>query len=337
MDKKSIRQLSAKLFNNQGFSIFIILFVAALLFVPRFGNSLNLMNVMRQGALIFCFSIGMTMVMILGGLDLSIGAVAALSSVLAATFIKNNQIVLGVLIGLGTGLAIGVISGTVIARFKLPHFIMTYGMMQIANGLTLNYTKGESIYGLPDSFRFLGIGFLGAIPVPVICGIALLIIFAFAMNRTILGRSIYAVGDSQTAAAFSAISVKQTIIATYALSGLLSSITGIIYTARLGSAEGVMGQDWAMQAIAAAVLGGTSFAGGEGSVSGTAFGAIAVAILYNILNLVGFSPSWQKFAIGFVIVMTVTCNYLQKGLAARRLKITGRAGKEVEKECAAEQ
>jgi ribose transport system permease protein len=318
MNKDKVLISLKKMVGFQGFTTFLILFFLAAIFVPRFTVSLNLINVFRQGALVFSFSIGMTLAMLIGGLDLSIGAVASLATVYAATFIRDGNVLTGILVGLGIGLVCGVFNGTIISKFKLPHFIMTYGMMKVANGLALNYTKGEFIYGFSNSFRWLGIGRIGIIPVPVIISTILLLVFLFVTYRTVLGRSIYAIGDSNKAALFSGIPVDRTIIYTYGLSGLLSALAGIIFIARLGSAEGVMGEDWPLQAIAACVLGGTSFAGGEGSVRGTAFGALSVAIIYNILNLLGVAPSWQHFVVGFVIVAVVSFNFIGKKITERK-------------------
>ncbi len=318
MNKEKVLTNLKKLIGFQGFTTFLLLFILAAIFVPRFTISLNLVNVFRQGALIFSFSIGMTLAMLIGGLDLSIGAVASLSTVYAATFIRDGNVIIGIIVGLGIGLACGVFNGTIISKFKLPHFIMTYGMMKVANGLALNYTRGEFIYGFSDSFRWIGIGRVGIIPVPVIISTVLLVTFLFISYRTVLGRSIYAIGDSNKAALFSGIPVDRNTIYTYGLSGLLSAMGGIIFIARLGSAEGVMGETWPLQAIAACVLGGTSFAGGEGSVSGTAFGALSVAIIYNILNLLGVAPSWQHFVVGFVIVAVVSFNFIGKKITERR-------------------
>ncbi|MCJ7788804.1 MAG: ABC transporter permease [Candidatus Atribacteria bacterium] len=311
----------------QAFTTFLSFFILASIFVPRFLQTMNLINIFRQGALIFSFSVAMTLCMLIGGLDLSVGAVASLSAVYAATFIRSGNIFTGILVGLIIGMVCGIFNGIIISKFKLPHFIMTYGMLKVAQGLALNYTKGEFISGFSDSFRWLGISKIGFIPIPVIISMILLIIFLFITYRTVLGRSIYAVGANNKAALFSGIPVDRTIIYIYGLSGLLSAFAGIIFIARLGSATGIMGETWPLQAIAAVVLGGTSFSGGEGSIGGTAFGAMSIAIIYNILNLLGISTSWQNFVVGFVIVIMVTFNIIGEKIVGRRKLLVGKEDK----------
>ena len=306
---------------NQAFFTLIIFMVLSSLFVDRFFTLGNLINVLRQGALIFSFSIGMTITMMLSGLDLSIGAVAAFSTVLGATFISNGNILLGIVVGMLVGLLCGLVSGVIISRYKVPPFIMTFGMMKIANGLALDFTKGESIYGFSDTFRWIGVGTIGIIPAPLIICAIILVVLAFLSKRSVFGRNIYAVGDNKSAARFSGIPYKRTLMFGYALSGLFAGFAGLLFIARLGSAEGVMGSDWPLQAIAACVLGGVSFAGGEGTIQGTAVGALCVAIMYNVLNLLGISPSWQQFVIGFVIVFVISIDYV-KSLVIKKKNIS---------------
>lgn len=290
---------------------FVFLFLVGALFVPRFLSLSNQVNVLRQAALTLTFSFGMSMTMLLAGLDLSIGAVGALSSVLAAGFIKNGDVATGIAVALAVGLLCGMINGGTIAFLKVPPFIMTFGMMKIANGAALNHTRGEAIYGFPDAFRFMGFGAIGGIPVPVVVSVVLLVLLYILSFRTVTGHAIYAIGDNRSAARFSGIPVRKTITLTYAISGLLAGVAGAIYIARLGSAEAIMGGDWPLQAIAASVLGGVSFGGGKGSVAGTAVGALCVAIIYNVMNLIGVSPSWQIFVVGFVIVAVISFDFVR--------------------------
>jgi len=296
----------------------LIFFVASTIFVNRFFTLNNLINVLRQSALVFSFSIGMAIAMLLAGLDLSIGAVAAYSGVLAASLISNGYIVLGIIVGLLVGITCGLISGVIISKYKVPPFIMTFGMMKIASGLALNFTKGESIYGLSDKFRWIGVGTIGLIPAPLIICTVLLILLAYFGKRSVLGRRIYAVGSNRNAARFSGIPCERTLMIGYALSGLFSGIAGLMFVARLGSAEGIMGDGWPLQAIAACVLGGVSFAGGEGTIQGAAIGALCVAIMYNVLNLLGVSPSWQQFLIGFVIIFVISIDFIKSQIIRKK-------------------
>jgi ribose transport system permease protein len=328
-DKKILLEKSMRIFRltgmNQAFFTFTLFFLVGVLFIDRFTTSTNLINVFRQGALIFSFSVGMTITMLLSGLDLSIGAVGAISSVFAATLIKSGHVYLGVLVGLLIGVTLGLMSGIAIARFGVPSFIMTFSMMKIANGLALEFTQGQSIYGFPNTFRFIGIGDVGPFPMPLILNFIILLVLAFILSRTVFGRSVYAVGNSLNAAKFSGIPCEFTIAMGYMIAGLFSAFAGLLLIARLGSAEGIMGDSWPRQAIAASVLGGVSFAGGKGSIVGTAFGALCVAILYNVLNLLGVESSWQEFFLGFIILSVISLDcvktiWLRKREVSRRLK-----------------
>lgn len=315
--KRLFAPLTRGLLQQQGLSVLLILTVFSVLFVPNFSGAANYVNVIRQGCLLFSFSLAMTLAMIVGGLNLSIGGVGALTGAIAAVFIRDGSIVMGITLGLATGLVLGIITGFVIGRFGIPHFIMTYGMMQIGNGLTLNVTGGTSIFPFPDSFRQLGIGFVGFVPVPVIVVVILLFVFAFVMRRTTLGRSIYAVGSNKKAAMFSAIAVNRMYVYVYAFGGAMSAVAGLLFISRMGSAEGIMGGMWPLQAIASSVIGGATFAGGEGSVTQTFFGAMSVAIIYNILNLLGVSSAWQQFAVGLIIIASILFNQLKTAILAR--------------------
>jgi len=328
-DRHSMLEKSKKILHqmgmNQALFTFLLFFFGSLLFIDQFALSTNLINVFRQGALIFSFSIGMTITMLLSGLDLSIGAVGSLSSVVAATLITSGNMFLGVLVGLIVGALLGLSSGIAIARFNVPSFIMTFGMMKIANGLSLEFTQGQAIYGFDNSFRFIGIGYVGPIPMPLLINFIVLLILVFVLKNTVFGRSVYAVGSNKNAAKFSGISYEFTIMVGYMLSGLFSAFAGLLLIARLGSAESIMGEEWSSQAIAASVLGGVSFAGGKGSIVGTAFGAMCVAILYNVLNLLGVDSLWQEFFIGLIILLIVSLDciktiWMKKHDAVRQLR-----------------
>ncbi len=289
---------------------------AAYLFVPRFLSYTNVVNLVRQTFLLTLIAYGMTLSMLVGGLDLSLGSVAALSSVLAATFISQGNVLLGVVVGLGVGGFCGLVNGFFIARFKLPDFIMTFSMMFIARGLAMTYTKGESIYGYPKSFLWIGKSFLGPIPAPVVISALLLVLLYLLLNRTTFGRNTYAVGVSKEAARFSGLSVPKKLAQVYTLCGFLAGLAGLIYIARLNSAEAEMGFMWPLEAIAVSVIGGISFAGGEGNILGLVLGGIVMAIINNCLNLLGIPPRFQDFFVGFVIILAVTVDQYSKRIEA---------------------
>jgi ribose/xylose/arabinose/galactoside ABC-type transport system permease subunit len=290
----------------------LIIVIAAYLLVPRFLSYTNVINLVRQTFLLTLISYGMALSMLIGGLDLSLGSVAALSSVLAATFISQENVSLGILVGLSVGGACGLLNGLLIARFKLPDFIMTFSMMFIARGLAMTYTKGESIYGYPKSFLWIGKSFIGPVPAPVIISALLLVFLYFLLNRTTFGRNTYAVGVSKEAARFSGLSVPRKLAQVYTIGGLLAGLAGLIYIARLNSADAEMGFMWPLEAIAVCVIGGISFAGGEGNILGLVLGGIVMAIINNCLNLLGIPPRFQDFFVGFVIILAVTIDHYSK-------------------------
>jgi len=290
----------------------LIIIIAAYLLVPRFLSYTNVINLVRQTFLLTLIAYGMALSMLIGGLDLSLGSVAALSSVLAATFISQGNVILGIVVGLSVGGACGLLNGLLIARFKLPDFIMTFSMMFIARGLAMTYTKGESIYGYPKSFLWIGKSFIGPVPAPVIISALLLVLLYFLLNRTTFGRNTYAVGVSKEAARFSGLSVPRKLAQVYTIGGLLAGLAGLIYIARLNSADAEMGFMWPLEAIAVCVIGGISFAGGEGNILGLVLGGIVMAIINNCLNLLGIPPRFQDFFVGFVIILAVTIDHYSK-------------------------
>lgn len=288
-----------------------VLAVAAI-FVPRFIHPMNMINLVRHIFLLCLLGYGMSLSMMIGGLDLSIGSVAALSSVFAATVIVSGNVFLGVLTGLAIGGGIGLLNGFMISKFKLPDFIMTFSMMYIARGLALTYTQGQSIYNFPDSFTWLGKGFIWQIPVPAILSLVVLTILIFLLHKTVFGRSLYAVGASKEAARYTGISVGKKVIQVYALSGLLAGLAGMIFISRLNSASAEMGENWPLEAIAVCVIGGVSFSGGEGKIVGLLLGGVVMAVIMNCINLLGIPPRFQDFFTGFVIIVAVALDHYTK-------------------------
>lgn len=294
------------------FIALMVILVLAYLLVPSFLSYTNIVNLVRQTFLLTLISYGMALSMLVAGLDLSIGSVAALSSCLAATFIVQDNVLLGILVGLGVGGLCGLVNGVIIAKFKLPDFVMTFSMMFIARGLAMTYMQGESIYGYPKSFTWVGKSFLGPIPTPVIISALLLALLYFFLNRTTFGRALYAVGVSKEAARFSGLSVPKKMVQVYALSGLLTGLAGLIYIARLSSAEAEMGVLWPLEAIAVCVIGGISFSGGEGNLLGLLLGGIMMAIINNSINLLGIPARFQDFFVGFIIILAVAIDHYSK-------------------------
>lgn len=298
--------------------IALALMVLAMSFLSdRFLTSDNGLNILRQISVNLCLSIGMTLVILSGGIDLSVGAVLALSGAVAADLLKNGVVlspfavelqftVLGAIVaGLFVGAAAGCFNGLAITRFGLPPFVATLGMFSIARGLTMLWTGGFPITGLGPEFGFLGTGVFLATPMPVWISGVLVAIFVVVTRKTRFGRYIYAVGGNQRAAHLSGLPVARIKVAVYTLAGLLAAAAGLIVTARLDSAQPNAGLGYELDSIAAVVIGGTSLSGGRGSVLGTVLGCLIIGVLNNGLFLLDVSPFWQQVVKGFVILAAV--------------------------------
>lgn len=274
---------------------------------PYFLTIPNLLNVVRQVSIIAIISFGMTMVILTGGIDLSVGSMLAFSGAIAAGMMVNSglNVFLAIIIGLAAGTALGLFNGIAVAKAKLPAFIVTLAMMTVARGFTLIYTNGRPISGFNETFRFFGAGYLSKIPIPVVIMFILLFVIFILLKKTPLGRYIYAIGGNETATKLSGINTDKIKIAVYGLNGFLAAVSGIILTSRLNSAQPMAGEGYELDAIAAVVLGGTSLSGGSGGVVGTIIGALIIAVLNNGLNLLNVSSFYQLVAKGAVILLAV--------------------------------
>ena len=283
----------------------------------RFFTSDNGLNILRQISVNLCVSIGMTLVILAGGIDLSVGAVLALSGAVAADLLKNGMVlsplavelqftVFGAIVaGLLVGAAAGCFNGLAITRFGLPPFVATLGMFSIARGLTMLWTGGFPITGLGPDFGFLGTGIYLGIPMPVWISGAMVAMFVVITRKTCFGRYVFAVGGNQRAAHLSGLPVARIKVFVYTLAGLLAGAAGLIVTARLDSAQPNAGLGYELDSIAAVVIGGTSLSGGRGSVLGTVLGCLIIGVLNNGLFLLDVSPFWQQVVKGFVILAAV--------------------------------
>jgi ribose transport system permease protein len=202
------------------------------------------------------------------------------------------------------------LNGVMIAKLKLPFFIMTFSMMFIIRGLALTYTQGTSIHGFPGSFTWLGKSFLGPIPMPVVVGAAVLGFLHLLLTKTTFGRITYAVGANAEAARFSGLAADRNLMQVYALAGVLASLSGLIYIARLNAADADLGMMWPLEGIAVAVIGGIAFSGGEGNILGLILGGIVMAVVGNCVNLLGLPARFQDFFIGFVIILVVLIDHV---------------------------
>jgi ribose transport system permease protein len=286
--------------------IFIVLCVVAAFLSDVFFTMSNVMNVLRQVSIIAIIASGMTLVILLAGIDLSVGAVMAFSgAILAGALTAGWPLPLALLAALAVGLLFGILNGFFVARFGIPSFIVTLAIMVIARGMTLVYTKGYPLVVSNEAYRFIGSGRIFGIPVPIII---MFVIFGFMywmLKYTTFGRYIYAIGGNEETAILSGINVKAIKIAVFGIAGLLSALSAIIYTSRLMSAQPTAGNGIELDAIAAVIIGGTSLAGGKGAVTGTLIGALIMGVLDNILNLMNVSPFYQSIAKGLVILVAV--------------------------------
>ncbi len=277
---------------------------------PYFLSWSNFINVLRHASLQFMIASGLTLVVLTGGIDLSIGAVLGLAACVSASLISTGSVTVGIVFALVAGLAAGAANGVLVTYGRIPAFIATYGMLWIAHGLGYVFMEGEVIYGLPQAFRSIGAGFVGPIPVLVIVAVALFVLLHVMLHRTVLGRSIYAIGGNPAAARLSGMPVKQRLIAVYAMSGLLSGLAALVVIARLNAADSSLGEDLLLPAIAAVCLGGTSLFGGVGGIAGTAIGSIILALVVNGMNLLGVQTFWQNGVMGAIILVSVLADQL---------------------------
>ncbi|NPC94379.1 ribose ABC transporter permease [Bacillus sp. WMMC1349] len=286
----------------------IILVVIVSLLNPGFLEPLNILNLLRQVAINALIAFGMTFVILTGGIDLSVGAILALSSALVAGMIVGGiDPVFAVIIGCLIGAVLGAINGLLITKGKIAPFIATLATMTMFRGLTMVYTDGNPITGLGANYGFqlFGRGYFLGIPVPAITMGITFIILWMILHKTPFGRRTYAIGGNEKAAYISGIKVARVKVLVYSLTGLLSALAGAILTSRLNSAQPTAGTSYELDAIAAVVLGGTSLAGGRGRIAGTLIGVLIIGTLNNGLNLLGVSSFFQMVVKGIVILIAV--------------------------------
>ncbi|SJZ32731.1 ABC transporter permease [Selenihalanaerobacter shriftii] len=266
----------------------------------------NLINVARQVSINAILALGMTFVILTGGIDLSVGSVLALSAAVTGGLLSGgSSVIIAIIGGILVGTLLGLLNGLMVAKADMPAFIVTLGMMTIARGLTLIYSGGRPISGFDKTFRFIGSGYLASIPIPVIIMALALLIAYIILTKVPYGRYVYAIGGNEEAAKLSGINTDVVKTGVYAISGFLAAVSGVILTARLNSAQPTAGSGYELDAIAAVVLGGTSLAGGQGGIIGTIIGALIIGVLNNGLNLLNVSSFYQLVAKGAVILIAV--------------------------------
>ena len=295
--------------------LFLIIYLSFA--TPYFFTVGNFLNITRQSSINAILAVGQTMVIIGAGIDLSVGAVLALSASMSAVAVSywGLNLAVGILLGLGTGALTGFITGVIITKGRIPDFVATLAMMTTARGLALILTQGLPVPShftalklvgyLPAGLIWLGGGDILGVPVPALIIVAITILGWMILTRTTLGRAIYAVGGNREAARISGISIDRTKIIVYTIMGLLAGVAGIVLTGRLNSANALMAEGAELQSIAAVVIGGTNLYGGEGGVVGSVIGAFIMGILGNGLNLLNVSAFWQRVIMGLIVIGVV--------------------------------
>lgn len=274
----------------------------------------NIINILQQSSINACIALGMTLVIISGGIDLSVGPVAALSAVLgAAMLVAGVPVPLAIAGALATGVACGFINGALIAWGGLQPFIVTLGGLSLYRALALIYTGGQPIFGLPDGFRALTNGNLAGIPNPVIIVAVLALVAWVILNKTPLGEYFMAVGGNPEAARIAGVPVTLTKLSAYMISGLMAAVAAMILIGRLGAAEPTLGTLWELDAIAASAIGGASLMGGRGSILGTLIGCIILGTLRNGLTLLNVQAFYQLLATGIIIIVAMLIDKATSG------------------------
>ncbi len=302
-------------FANYGY-IFILVFMIIIssILSPVFLTRNNILNILRQMSITVIIAYGVTMIIISGMIDLSSGSVVAFSGVVGTSaFVATGSPWVGLIVGILVGAATGLFSGSVITAFNLPPFIVTLAMMTAARGLALLYTGGYPIIDI-DAFTTFGKGFFLGIPIPVLIMMGVFLLSIVLTRRTRFGRYIFAIGGNEEAAIASGINAKKVKIMVFTLNGAFVGLAGVILMSRINSGQPAAGLMYELDAITMAVIGGTSLAGGIGSIPGTLAGGLIVGILKNILNLTNVSPYWQQILKGLIILIAVIMDVYTKSL-----------------------
>jgi len=298
--------------------IFIGLFILASIASPAFLTEANLTNVLRQVVVVSLLACGVTFVIILGQIDVSLGSVMALTGTIAASFmVMTGSIAIAIGAGLIVGALTGFVNGLVITTFRIPSFIMTLAMASVARGAVLLYTGGAPVIGL-GNFKIIGQGDVGPVPVSVAILAAVVLVCWVLLTKTRFGRYVYAVGGNERAARASGIRPTRVTVTAFVLNGVLCGLAGIVLTSRINSGQPAVGAGYEFDAITAVVVGGTSLTGGTGTITGTIIGSFIIGVINNILNLLNVSSYWQQIVKGLIIAVAVILDVWTK--SSRRVR-----------------
>lgn len=309
VDEQQWKSVMTRMVKNSNFSVimaFVVLSVFLSLVSPTFLTQTNITNLMIQTTVNFVLAAGVMVVIITGGTDLSVGRMAGLSgAVMAITIARTSNVGVGLVAGLIVGLVFGAFNGWIVSRMNIAPFIVTLGSQTMLQGLTLVVTNSRPISGFPPLINWIGSGSIARIPVLVIIAITVYGVLAFILRFTRFGRVLYGIGGNEEATRLSGINVRNNKLMAFVWAGLMAGIAGIMLTARLNSAQPTAGANYELEAIAASVIGGTSFSGGVGTATGTLFGALLLSTIRNGMNLLSIPTNWQYVVIGLVIIGAV--------------------------------
>ena len=286
----------------------LLVCVAITVVNPNFLKPTNLINILRQATPQLIVALGMTVVLLTGGIDLSVGSTMTLASVVAGYFLTQAKWLPwygAALMGLASGAAVGFLNGFMIAKIKLAPPIATYGMLWIGRGLSFALMGTRPFYGFPEGFRTCGRGYWLGLPVPIWIALAICVLMMFLLNFTVFGRQVYAVGSNPDAARASGIKRDKILMWVYIISGVLAALAGMLLTARLNAVDQDIGEPYLLPALASPVMGGTSMTGGEGTMGGSIIGALIMVVILNGMNLLNISSLWQQLALGLVMLLAV--------------------------------
>ncbi len=310
--------------NNVGIIGVLIIMCAIVSFATdKFLTPNNIISVLRQISINAYIALGMTLIIILGHIDLSVGAIVAMSGTLTVGLTVNQGLPIGaaILAGIVLGTLAGFVSGCVVSRFRVPAFIITMAMMNVCSGVAYVYSGGQSTRINDDFFVAIGTGYLfNVIPLPVVYMVILIALCSFVLGKTRFGTYVYAIGGNREAARLSGVPIKKVEIIVFTLSGFLSAFAGLVLCSRMYSGQPSVGSGYELDAIAACVLGGTSMSGGKGRISGTVFGAMVIGVISNGLNLIGVSSYWQLIVKGLIIACAVLLDAQKDKLAILKKK-----------------
>lgn len=293
----------------------LIIFFAVSLTNPNFFSWFNVLSILRQSSFLFVLASGATLVLIAGGIDLSVGATVSLSAAVCAMVLQSTgSTVLGIGSAIAVGLAVGIVNGLLIAILRLRPFLVTYGMLWVVSGTGLWLMAGTPITGFPAAFRSVGSGFILGVPVTIIVMIAIILIGSPALRSTTFGTQLYMMGSNKTAATLSGVPVVRNLLISYILSGVGAAAAAIILLGRVNSADPGMGDSYLLPCMAAILIGGTSLFGGVGTLLGTALGAIILTTVLAAMNMLLIPSQWQPLVTGVALIFAVLVDALMKQL-----------------------